>query len=258
MPVAQKHSTIFEESNLTTAATSVVGESIQLEDVPMPTRVDQSIFEEIIELINRKKRLEEEEKDNRSKIEKLEAVLVKFEADIKKGEETREHLAKRNQILKESCERRGQKIKEATKYWIEENGIDAKQLSNDQTDNFKLYEFTFSKLSKNPKRLSSTNQNQHQQIEEQTLRDFDYRNYKIQLKHYDRTLMIVSQTPDLLTGREIDEFNENLSRTCIPSTLVDIDNPLSTANVDFKLVVLKIKNALKTSPPTSVDLTNNN
>lgn len=217
------------------------------------TPLDVPFFEEIGENIRTAERLEKEEKELRRKIEKLRIANEKGEEIIKKGKEKIEALRKQRDFLQSCVDKKDERIRNAVQYW-EDYGLAVEQVSL-ESDPFEYYNFIFSKLP--PKKAAvvlngqsgdcNTTARLNQSLKTSTT-------CTIGLKHFEKRLEVVEQSPEVINPEALKLLNERLTG----GQCLNKDND----HVDWKLAMLMIKGdlikALKstaTSSSTTVSAT---
>lgn len=207
MPIAQKQPLTIEE-------TYIVEYGDSEEIVPSIPTLDLAIIKEINDAQEKTKKLQDEERDYRRKIEKLTNVVLAATEILKKAEDKRQQLLNRKDALQKVLDTKKQKRLEALNYW-NNYGLEIKQISTDE-DKFKHYDFIFT----DPSKRQTQNK------------------YIIGVKFHDGKLEIISQSPNEIFSADIvDKLNKLLNDRCVGS-----------GEVDYKLVMLTIKRELIKSP----------
>lgn len=199
MPVAQKHDTSTEDEP----------EPDLEPNVPLPERLDAAAFNEIVELSDKKRRLEIESNENKEKISKLQSIIEAADETIEKAQSKRDQLARKKANLQQSLSSVEQRQKEALDYWNNHYGLNVRQLSSD-TDGFEQYEFIYTNL---------RSETSHSVI------------LKIQEKRFE----IVGQSPEVLSADKLTELSSLMTNECIHS---------ETGQIDYRLAVKLIKKEL--------------
>lgn len=234
MPVAYKPNATFETGKVSADTLSINDYTFE------PIELDENLFDDILDLINKKDKLEREHNENIKKNEKLQLHINAAKEAVSKAEEKRTALIDIIEKLKDRIDKKQQTINESLQYWRDKYGIDVKQISTDE-DNFKIYEFQYSKLPKSKRIQLQQSENNDTDTLSNDDNSSEQFNYKISLKHHENKLTIVGQEPELIKAEEIEEFNNELTQSCISLS----DN---SSIVDYKLAVLKIKKVILKSP----------
>lgn len=233
MPVAYKPNATFETGRVSRDLLSIEDETFQVAEI------SESIIDEMLDISRKQEKLEKEKKENIKKIEKLKLHISAAKEALSKAEEKEITLININKTLKERIDAKQQNIDKALYYWHDIVGLDVTQLSTDK-DDYELYNFHYLKLSKSKRNQQQQGEsNDNSEVSKNHDGSKEQFNYKVGIKHHDNKLTIVSQDPELITSKEIEAFNEELTQACISSSD-------EGSNVDYKLAVLKIKkNILK-------------
>lgn len=154
-----------------------------MDEIQLPPLLDAGICEEIKESLDKIKLYEEETKEDKRKIEKLNEVITQAKSTLAKADEKKASLLKMNLCLKNRLEELDQRTKQALDYW-KVFGLDVKEVAENH------YEFIYTKL---PREVT------------------------IGLKTSDNQLAVVSQNPELIDKESLTNLNNRLTADCVKS-----------------------------------------
>lgn len=189
MPVAQKQTIISEEDPC-----------FKRQTIIKPIPLDSEVFQEIEEYILKIKQYEEETKEDKRRIEKLNVAIQLAQETVAKAVEKKDALIRKNLFLKTTLEEAAQRTNQALEYW-KEYGLDIKEISENQ------YEFIYTKL-----------------------------NVSVGIKHDDKQLTVVSQDPKVISPDALIELNSKLTNTCIQSDGKSVDYKLAMITIKKDLM----------------------